>query len=363
MPATGESSEPGEDAPRITKFVAKPKKIGTGFVKKPAPFRAKPDTGADRERRPFGGGAGRPGMGAKPSFTKPWQERAPRPERPAAEGEGKCAAQLYVSAGGERPAYGRKPPLGGKPGFGDKPGFGNDRGERPARRDFAASGEGRPPRREFAPRAEGTAEGRPPRKTFSKPGFGADRGEGRPARREFGDARPPRREFTPRTEGTTRPPRRESGPRPFGDRPSNERAAGGAPPRRPGSFSARPRPRAGRASGGPFTPREGGGTDRRARTDGPPFRKFDAPRGDRPSRPAFGGGSSPARPASGGDRPARSAGAGGFAGKKPFGKPGAKFGAGRAGDGEAGGDVRQVQEQRQAVRQTGRRRGSTDPRK
>jgi 23S rRNA pseudouridine2605 synthase len=358
--------EPVEGALRITKFVAKPRKIGTGFlnkaVGKPAfgarpsfgtrpAFGSRPASGGNRDRRPFERN-GRPAAG-KPSFTKPWQEE--KAARPAAstspegvEGAEQSAPRFDApkprfDRGGDRPSFGRKPSFGGRPSFG------RDRDARPAgggfagkRRDF---GEDRPPRREFTPRPDGDAGGaRPPRKPFvkfagadrprsggfaGKPSFGRDRGDSRPPRkdfgdsrpprRDFGDSRPPRREFAPRADregsGDARPPRREFGARPSTDRPS----FGG--PRKPGSFSARPQ--GGFGDRKPFTPREGGsprfggkpagsGTDRRARTDGPPFRKFDAPRGDRPARPA--------RPEGGGYAGKPS---GGFGGKKPFGKPGA----------------------------------------
>jgi hypothetical protein len=362
--AEGET-EPAGDAPRITKFVAKPRKIGTGFVKKafvkPA-YGARPASGADRERRPFernerGDRGGRSASG-KPSFTKPWQEKPARPA-PAANAE-KGADQTVprfdtpkprFDRGGDRPSFGRKP------AFGSRPSFGRDRDARSSGSGFAGksrdSGEGRPPRREFAPRPDG--EGRPPRKPFGKfagagrpdrsreggfagkPSFGREGGDSHPPRRDFGDSRPPRRDFAPREDrgasGDARPPRREFGARPSSDRPS----FGG--PRKPGSFSARPQGNFGGGDRKPFTPREGrptrfggkssGGTDRRARTDGPPFRKFDAPRGDRPARPE--GGSGYAGTSSGGyaGKPK-----GGFGGKKPFGEPAGKFGAGKSGTGK-----------------------------
>jgi hypothetical protein len=377
--AEGEGeAEPAGDAPRISKFVAKPRKIGTGFVKKPfvkPAFGSRPAYGADRERRSFQRDS-KPSSG-RPSFTKPWQED--KAARPAAfsnptegiEGAEQSAPRFDApkprfDRGGDRPSFGRKP------AFGSRPSFGGDRGSRPAGGGFAGrsrdSGDSRPPRREFTPRTDG--DSRPPRKTFGssagsgrpreggfagKPSFGG--GDSRPPRRDFGDSRPPRRDFAPRPDrggsGDARPPRREYGARPGGDRPSFDG------PRKPGSFSARPQSGFGgdRKS---FTPREGGASrfdgkpagssDRRARTDGPPFHKFDAPRGDRPARPRPEGGSGfSARPStgyagkpsggyagkSGGGYAGKSSGgyagkpSGGFAGKKPFGKPAGKFGAGK----------------------------------
>ncbi len=359
-------AEPVEGAPRITKFVAKPRKIGTGYVSKPASG-SRPASSSDRERRPFKSdgraesdgrsGSRKPSFG-KPSFSKPWEERAPRTAAAAGGGESEQGAPRVDSPkprfdrGGERPAFGRKRSFGGnrvaRPSGGGGAGRSRD------------SGEGRPPRREFSPRpGGGSSDSRPPRRTSSA-SAGADRprGGGFAGKPSFGrdsnDSRPPQRDFG----GDSRPPRREFSPRPSSERPS----AGG--PRKPGSFSARPQ---GGGFGGerkPFTPREGGqpqfggersgSTDRRARTDGPPFRKFDASRGDRPARPSFGARPSPgARPSSGSDRPARPEGrgyagkpaggyagkpvggghagkpSGGFAGKKPFSKFAGKAGAGK----------------------------------
>ncbi len=327
----GATLELVEGQERISKFVPKPKKVGTGFVKKFAPkpafgskpaFSSKPSFGApDRERRPFAR-EDRPQRSerpaGKPSFTKPWQEG--RPAASGGQGEARPArsypARPRTEGGGDRPAFGRKPAFGG---------------DRPAR-----------PAAGFGGKSRDFAEGRPPRRTF-------DRGEGAPSRPSFGrsegagERRPPRREFNAAAEGGMRPPRREFTPRPGGDRPSGDRPPF-AGPRKPGTFSARPQG----ASGGerrPFVPREGGGsrpgakfaggfsagagsTDRRSRTAGPPFRKFDAPRGDRKDRPER-----TARPEGGAERSPRP---GGFAGK-PAGsgfageRPGAKFGAKFAG--------------------------------
>jgi 23S rRNA pseudouridine2605 synthase len=389
-----EGAEPAEGAPRISKFVAKPRKIGTGFVAKPRPaFGSRPAYGGDRERKPFQRDskpsydrASKPAYDrdSKPSFSKPWQENASAPSAEGAEGSESAsqeAPRAYTPKprfeGGERPAFtkrpsfgDKRPSFGSKPAFGSRPSFSRDRdggSDRPARSGYAgkpsfgsrdsSGGDSRPPRREFTPRTD-SGDGAP-RRTFSKPGtFGRKREGGfagkpsfgsdsRPPRRDFngGDSRPPRREFTPRTNAEggsdSRPPRREFSPRPAfggsGDRPSY----GG--PRKPGSFSPRPQG-GGFGDRKPFTPREGGrpsfggerssgGSDRRARTDGPPFRKFDAPRGDRPARPSFGG-DRPARPSFGGDRPERS---GGFAGKSAGGYAGKPTGSDRYAGKSSGG--------------------------
>ena len=310
--AVGDSTE--GSAPRISKFVAKPRKIGTGFVRKPFGAAA-PST---RERRPFTRESNRPD---RPSFTKPWaEEKADRlaaasaPSRAPDAGANETSA-LYQSSetaaprtfekrpsfGGKpsfsrKPSYGdkssfsRKPSFGARPSFGDKPGFSRDRNDaRPPRRDFGA-------RPDFGSRPAADSGGSTgdfaPRKTFSKPGtFGRKREGGFSPRPSFGrdDARPPRREFAPRAGGDSRPSRPSFGGRPEGGRPSY-------PPRDNGAG----------ASG---------------ESSGPRYRKFDAPRGDRPARPYNS--ERPSRPYSS-ERPASSgyagkSSSGGYAGKPSFG--------------------------------------------
>jgi hypothetical protein len=312
----GTTLEP-KDAPRISKFVAKPRKVGTGFPSDYGrKFNGTPlDARDDRDRRPFERGA-KPQRDARPAFDKPWDEN--RPARPAAgEGERKPRFDRENRSDrseGGRPAFGRKPSFGARPGFGDKRGFADKRegfSARPSfRRDNDSRGEeGRPPRREFTPRTENDG----PRKTFSKPGTFGRKREGFGGRSEGG--------FAPRTPGSY-------SPRPGGDR--GDRREGGFAPRKPfarreGGFAPR---EGGFAPRKPFTPREGGARegfsrDRDAQGSRPPFRKFDAPRaprpgfsrdgGDRPARPWADrgndrGGDRPARPFSpreGSDRPAR----------------------------------------------------------
>jgi 23S rRNA pseudouridine2605 synthase len=369
---TSESDSDATDASaRITKFIPKPRKVGTGFVTKPG--RTSESSPSPRERRPFSRDSNRP---ERPSFNKPWdEERAARPAAANTQGGADEAPRSSAPrpydrkpsfdraekrpSFGSRPSFGDKPRFGGKPSFGDKPRFGGSRpafsSDRPAFRGNDAAGDSRPPRREFTPRpynAAGDSNSDRPRKTFSKPGtFGRKREgfAGKPSFGRDGDSRPPRREFTQRPggdAGESRPPRRD-----FGDKPS----FGG--PRKPGGFSARPQRNfdGGDRTNGfqprkPFTPREDGGGSSRfggrpgsrdredsprsegraGRPSGPPYRKFDAPRTPRPF--------SSDRP----DRPARTEGSGGYAGrpKSSFGdkKPYAKSGgfSGRSDRGFAG---------------------------
>ncbi len=368
--AEGETPSDG----RIKKFIPKPRKVGTGFVTRPGtkPYSTE---SSSRERRPFTRESNRPD---RPSFTKPWEEeKADRlaasrtPSTVRGEDEvGDSTPRPYT----RKPSFdreGKRPAFGSKSSFGNKPAFRSDRpSNRPPFSRDNASGDSRPPRSTFSKpgtfdrKREGFAgrsfdrdDSRPPRRDFS---------DSRPPRREFSDSRPPRREFTPRPEGDSdnRPPRRT-----FGDKP----AFGG--PRKPGSFSPRP-PREGGAGPSRYGSKPGFSRDRddrggdrgeRGPRSGPPFRKFDAPRGDRPARsfsdrpasdrPArsFSSdrGDRPARPYSAdrGDRPARPYSSdrparpsrpegsgsytgkpsGGFGAKKPYGKPGGKSSGGYAG--------------------------------
>jgi hypothetical protein len=348
----GETADAVEgDAPRITKYVPKPKKIGTGYLAKASPakfgdrpagarrpaakFAAKPGfksgvksgPATESERRPF----------SKPKidyvargFDKPWEEEKARrlaaASRPsdvsgdAGDGaeEARAPRTYATRAGGSdrggKPSFGGKSSFGRKPAFGGKPGF----GEKPAFRGKPSFGDGRPPRQEYVARGEGGAgEARPARKTFSKPGTFGRKREGSGGKPAF-DAKP--------SFGDKRAPRREAGERPArpGSRPPRE--AGGFagkpyPPRGAGFFSGKPRTADGRAkdaSGMRERPERGAAAEGGKRV----YRKFDAPRDARPARTS----------SSASDRPARSArpAAGGFAGKnggdfgprRPSGKPG-----------------------------------------
>ncbi len=372
---TTEGDMPGgsTEAPaRITKFVPKPRKVGTGYIAKPARNAERSPRGSDDSarpaRRPFTRESNRPD---RPSFTKPWaEEKADRlaaaqsPSNTEGEAAPKPTPRPYdrdrkpsYDREGKRPSFSERPAFGGdrssgfasrkpyapreggagKPSFGNRPTSGSDRSsyktERPAYRRNDESGDSRPPRREFTPRPYGDAAAGDtssrPRKTFSKPGtFGRKREGfgGKPSFARDNDGGPPRREFTPRAaaeSGDTRPPRRT-----FGDRPDRSDRPASAP-RAPGPYTPRPQ-------GGPrsFSPRgdrdnrsgSSYGGDRQDRSEGragrpsgPPFRKFDAPRTpkpfasdrlDRPDRPS--------RPAASGDYPS-SRPSGGFGAKKPYG--------------------------------------------
>jgi len=306
------------DAPRISKFVARPRKIGTGFPSdygrkfNGTPLDAR-NAPPERERRPFS-------RSAKPTFTKPWEEgnrgadrggeRSPRngAERGAERGQ-TARTDRPERRDGTRPAFGRKPAFGSRPSFGEK-------------RSFSGKPEGFADKREgFAGKREGSAgrrEGFTPRPSF----------------RRDDDSRPPRREFTPRTEGDASGPRKTfSKPGTFGRKREgfSGKPEGSFAPRTPGSYSPRPSRGSGDRADRSFGPRkpfvsrggqpgEGFSRDRGPQGDSPrpQYRKFDAPRtprsgSDRPAR--TGDDDRPARPYS------KPAGAG-FGAKKTFGKPG-----------------------------------------
>jgi 23S rRNA pseudouridine2605 synthase len=375
----GGSNETGETSGRITKFVPKPRKVGTGFVSKPSR-----DSGAATpgERRPFTRESNR---ADRPSFTKPWEEE--KADRVAAKSssqseDGDDSATLRTSSraaerkssfdrAGKRPSFGSKPAFGSKPTFGDKPrfagnrpSFGKDRPsfgqDRPTFRRSESTADSRSPRREFTPRPDADApvgSNDRPRKTFSKPSTSGRDREGFVGKPSFGrddsERRPSRREFTPRPEGNSadsRPARRT-----FGDRSAK---AGFSGPRKAGNFSARPQrsPDGGDRTNG-FAPRKsfvrrdeaagpsrfgGKPLDRKSsgersegaagRPGGPPYRKFDAPRTPRPSADR------PARRENSGDYSPRPSGgyagksSGGLGAKKPYGKSNVGY-AGKSADG------------------------------
>jgi 23S rRNA pseudouridine2605 synthase len=394
-----EAEGAGEVAPRIAKFVAKPRKIGTGYLAKAKPsqfgakpgpfergskpssrpsFKDRPSSGFKSEFKPRAGSGPAEGRErrpfskpASPGFDKPWDEEktrrlaAARKPSEVRENVGDLAASEHTGAAaesaqpraprtykprtdgpGDRRTFGGKPSFRGKPSFGDKPSFGGKSSFR---------SEGRPPRRDFAPRGEGeSSDARAPRKTFSKPGTFGRKREGFAASAS-GDARPPRREFAPRGDrpafGAPRAPGSYA-PRPKGDRPAGGRPGGyktdraprsegdGFAPRKPyaprgaGFFSAKPRPSDDRPDRAASGPRERQDRFSTADSGKRVYRKFDAPR-DRPSRPYSS------------DRPARAEGSGGearkpagdFAPRKFAGKPSGKPGgfAGKTGHKPGGG--------------------------
>jgi 23S rRNA pseudouridine2605 synthase len=387
----GDTTEPAETSARITKFIPKPRKVGTGFVTKPGrntPGRDTEDRPTPRERRPFTRESNRPD---RRSFTKPWEEekadRLAAAQSPSNVEDDATATTSYpkiprtydrkpADRAGKRPAFGSKPSFGAKSSFGSKPRFNADRpgfkSDRPAFRRNEGSADSRPPRREYTPRPYGDAGGEStdrPRKTFSKPGtFGRKREgfAGKPSFSRDSDSRPPRREFTARPSGERSEndrPRRTFADR--GERPDKPSFSG---PRKPGSYA--PRPQGGsRSFGGDrssgfaprksVAPREGAagpsrfggkpsfsrnredrgdredrGGERSGRPSGPPFRKFDAPRKPRPSssdRPEWS--DRPARPEGSSDRPRKPGSA--FGAKKPYSKSTTGF-AGKSGSSFAG---------------------------
>jgi hypothetical protein len=309
--SVGIEATAGETPARITKFIPKPRKIGTGYLAKAKPiapgsgfkprFKSAAGSGppSDRERRPFRKPA--PTAINKPAaFNKPWEEEkakrlaAARKPSEVSDDAGDLAASAsagdaappslprtprtfkprphssspYPSrqeAPGDRPKFAAKPPFRGKPSFSDKPKFGTKPafGSKPPFRS-----EGRPPRRDFA-RGEGApGDARPPRKTFSKPGTFGRKREGF-APRPSNDAHPPRRDFSDRT-----PPR---GPR---ERPDSQaRASTGEGAKRVYRKFDAPRPGA-RKFSGPSGPKFSS-----PKPDGPKDARKFAPRPERPERP------------------------------------------------------------------------------
>jgi hypothetical protein len=358
----------GEAAARITKFIPKPRKIGTGYLAKAKPARFGAETGGKSQfpaqrfgtgaKPGFGGGfkggdtsgftprgkdGFRPRVGAGPApdrerrpfskakaagFDKPWEEeRAKRlaaARRPSDVREGEGAGG--PNGVGAKPRFSGKPAFGAKAKFGGKPAIGG--------------------------------EGRPARKTFSKPGtFGRKRDE---RVRGFGAARPqgggfaPRKPFAPRADGPKRfgdkprfAPQREAGKGAEGA----ERGAGGAGTKQvyrkfdaPRDGARRPAarkfdaatPRGERPGRGFPAERAGGAGERAGRPSGNfAPRKFAGKAGGKPGgfgakdgakfagkpRGGFGAKAGSGFGAKAGAKPG-----GGFAGKTPFGKTGKPFG-------------------------------------
>ncbi|MGP8259154.1 MAG: hypothetical protein ACLQM6_04285 [Acidobacteriaceae bacterium] len=340
----------GEGAPRITKFIPRPRKIGTGYLAKakPSNFGAKPGP-FERGTKGFGAKPGfkaRPNGLFKPDF-KPRDASGPPPGRqrrpfskPAASGSNKTAGfdQPWQEEKARRLAAAARPSQ--VPDETQYPAV--DLAATTAPNDAAQEIQPRKPR-VYKPRDEGGTSGpRPPHKTFSKPGtFGRKReGSGsssrpgaRPAKR--GDAHPPRKDFAPRSD---RKPDR------------GERPAFGSP-RTPGSYAPRPsrgpsrgpdfsgKPRSSKSAGfskskpkDTFTgksfvnnrfsgkPKEKDERNSAGESGKRVYRKFDAPRkfaGKPFTKPGGFSGKKPFAKSS--------AKPGGFSGKKPFAKPGAAF--------------------------------------
>jgi hypothetical protein len=315
--ADGQASpeEPsGEGASRITKYVPRPRKIGTGYLAKGKPAAGKrpfdrdgsrnrsegfkPRTAArdDRERRPF-----RKPADSAPErrFDKPWDEGRPRRSAEAA-GDSRPARKPRPAGDRQDPERreyrsGPRPPRRdeGRPERRPRP-QGGDRNRSDARpyadrRREGSSFQKRDDRqgRERTPRSaeEGTAPARPAFRRFDDP----KRNDRRPPRQQ--GARPQSRERSgefeprrPRREGasTGRPPRREGG---FEVRPPRrESGSEGRPPRREGGFNARPDSNQGGKR--PFGKSKfGGGSGKFAKSPAKkPFQKKPSDRTFRPRR-------------------------------------------------------------------------------
>jgi hypothetical protein len=262
-----------------------------GRATKPASrFGARADGKSDRERRPFR----REGAGAKPSFSKPWdEERKARPAR-AASADAPDAFKKF-----RKPAAGERKPLGDREQAGLPPEervFSKPKFERESKaRDLA--------KRPYKPREDGGERGAYKPRSFSA---GADRGGktyggkdrgGKPG--GFGGKRP----YTPRSA--------EGGERSFAKRPYTPRTSEGGE----SSFS-KPRFDRGGKPGGfggkrPYKPRDSEGGERtftkrpyapRASEGGE--RSVSKPRFDRGSKPGGLGAKRPYTPraAEGGER-------------------------------------------------------------
>ncbi|HSU67590.1 MAG TPA: hypothetical protein VLJ39_12015 [Tepidisphaeraceae bacterium] len=255
-----------EGAPRITKYIPSPRKIGTGYLAKGKPaagkrpfdrrrgegFKPRPGARDERERRPF-----RKTSAEAPQrrFDKPWEEERPRrtadgttefrpPRRPRPENKRQDSERGEFRSGPRpprrdegRPERRPRPQSRDADRRGAYPDRGPDRGQRGA--TFQ--------KRDERPRQDRSESDHKERSTPSRPAFRRfdapkrdrqqraqpDRNEGRersggfeqrPPRKQSGfQGRPPRREN--RSEGG--PPRREAGP-------------GNRTPRREGGFGPRP---------------------------------------------------------------------------------------------------------------------------
>jgi hypothetical protein len=343
----------GEGAPRITKFIPKPRKIGTGYLAKakpsnvgakPGPFergrttgfgakagfksgpgggfksgfkaREGPGPAPGRERRPFNKSAASgfdktAGFKKTGGFDRPWEEEKQRRLAAAArpsEVHDEVTSEFIDSAGD----------LAATGAAGETARSVQPRGPRVARPSFTKP-------REYKPRGA-ESDARPPRKTFSKPGTFGRKREGSAARPTFG---------SPRAPGSYAP--HPSGGAGFKGKSRSSKSTGFSKSK--DRFDSKP------FAGKPFAgkPRDGGGRGFPGESGKRVYRKFDAPRdraarpfssdrparstsADRPARPARAeGGGGAASKATGDFAPRKFAGKsfgkpGGSAGKKPFGK-------------------------------------------
>jgi hypothetical protein len=209
-PIAVEAGAVGEEAPRITKYVPRPRKIGTGYLgkAKPSQFGAKPfgerqfsaakPGPIERGKRP--GFSAKPGFGAKPGFKSGFKAGSDGGFKGGSGGGFKARRSGEFKPGskaraGTAPVPDRERRPFSKPAASrsDKTaGFKKtDSFDKPWEEEKA---------RVTKPRGESrSSEARPPRKTFSKPGTFGRKREGpasRPTNR--GDARTPRKDFAPR---------------------------------------------------------------------------------------------------------------------------------------------------------------------
>ncbi len=305
--------ESGDAGTRITKYVPKPRKVGTGYLAKasPAKFagkafgRAKPG-GAGFGGAGFSGNSGfqggdRTGLGGRSGFSGRGQERERRPFKKA---EGGGGASDFARPWEEERA--RKRAAAARPSEVADAGSAGVDAPAPGTADLRAS----------------AAPARAPRKSFSKPGTFARKREGFAGKAAFGggrrerEPRSERRDFAPRGAGPASKGSRDRGEfrpgadrfqgtegrgfpaRPQGDRAPRRESSGFAPrkpypPRGAGFFSGKPRQaddraeRAGRLdqAGSGARGREGRREDKGPATESGKrvYRKFDAPR-ERPAR-------------------------------------------------------------------------------
>jgi hypothetical protein len=361
-------AESVEGAPRIAKYIPKPRKIGTGYLAKAKPANfgesafpaAKPGPFERGRKAGFGGKpafGSRPAFGSKPGFaSKPAYKAGfnnrvgsgPAPDRERCPFSKPAASDFKKTGGFDRPWEEEKrrrlsaiarpstPPAEAQENVADLAATG----------DSAATFQPRAFQpRKFTPRSEGSNE----RRGFGgKPAFGRKPSFGGKPRFDS-DSRPPRRDFAargdfaPRSEGQSgdaRPPRKTfSKPGTFGRKRegSGERPAfggsrgGGSGYKGKSSFAGKPsfskdrKPFAGK----PFAdkPKDRGERGFTGESGKRVYRKFDAPR-ERPvrpfssDRPARAEGSGESTKRAGGDfAPRKFAGKpGGFGGKKPFGR-------------------------------------------
>jgi hypothetical protein len=276
-PEVAPENEAAEGAPRITRYVPRPRKIGTGYLAKGKPAAGKrsfergrpqgskprPSGPGERERRPFQKSSA---DGPQRRFDKPWEEG--RQTRKAGE------------SGQSRPPQRPRPETGRQ----DSQRRGFEDGRRPPRSDARRS--------EQRPRPQGGYSGR----RGSYPESASDRRSGsanfqKRKQREVQDStkgsreegaapsRPAFRRFdAPRQDGRPQRPRRENDRDQGSDRNTG---FGPRPPRRESGFQARPS----RREGG-FGPRPAGkqGTDRpfgrsKSGGSGRPSGKFAKPSG------------------------------------------------------------------------------------